>query len=62
MAWYYLPKSQQKDLAHMLNRMQNGVVLTQGPFKELDYEMASTVFRLVHSLLRTKFYFHFFSS
>lgn len=43
MNWYHLPMSQQKDLAHMLNRMQNGVVLTQGPLKELDYDMASTV-------------------
>ncbi|XP_031632756.1 uncharacterized protein LOC116346703 [Contarinia nasturtii] len=43
LAWYHLPKSQQKDIAHMLNRMQNGVNLTQGPFKCLDYDMASTI-------------------
>lgn len=34
----------------MLNRMQNGVVLTQGPFKELDYEMASNASPLIFDL------------
>lgn len=29
MKWYCLPLSKQKDVAHMLNRIQNGVVLTQ---------------------------------
>lgn len=29
MKWYCLPLSKQKDVAHILNRMQNGVVLTQ---------------------------------
>lgn len=29
MSWYLLPLSQQKDVGHMLNRMQNGVVLMQ---------------------------------
>lgn len=79
MRWYHLPLSQQKDVAHMLNRIQNGVyciftilmlifleifvffytfycplsfllsffysILTQGPFKALDYDTASTVFQ-----------------
>lgn len=29
MQWYCLPVSRQRDIAHILNRMQNGVVLTQ---------------------------------
>lgn len=39
--WYYLPMSQQKDIAHMLNRMQNGVYVplfyTFYSHENLDY-------------------------
>lgn len=43
MPWYSMPKLYQKDIAHMMNRLQNGAVLTMGPFADLNYETASNV-------------------
>lgn len=41
--WYLLPLQNQKDIAHILNRAQNGTVLRIGPFSRLDYETATNV-------------------
>lgn len=42
-----MPTNQQKKMIDLILRMQNGSVLTIGPFDELDYEMATRV-SLVH--------------
>lgn len=41
--WYLMSSSEQKNLACLLHRMQNGIRLTIGPLGELNYEMASDV-------------------
>lgn len=41
--WYLLPMRHQKDIAHILNRAQNGAVLTIGPLAELNYGTATNV-------------------
>lgn len=41
--WYLLTLQNQKDIAHILNRAQNGTVLRMGPFSRLDYETATKV-------------------
>lgn len=55
--WYLLPTSDQKNVMHMILRMQNGIKLTIGPFQELNYEALKIVrkclilvFSLVHFL------------
>lgn len=45
--FYILPLKYQKELIHLMHRMQNGVVIRIGPLAELDYEMASTVSELL---------------
>lgn len=50
MPWHLLPLRRQKELINLLHRLQNGTVLTIGPFGELDYEMATDVRYLwIHS-------------
>lgn len=41
--WYLLPKEKQKDVLHMMLRLQNGVSLTIGPFQQLDFVTLKTV-------------------
>lgn len=41
--WYLMSMNDQKDFAHLLKRMQNGLRLTIGPLGELNYEMATDV-------------------
>lgn len=41
--WYLLPLKNQRDIAHFLNRAQNGTVLRIGPLNRLDYETATNV-------------------
>lgn len=41
--WYKLPKDQQLNIAHVLNRLQNGCTLTIGPFSELNFETSTNV-------------------
>lgn len=38
-----MSKKDQKDLAHVMHRMQNGVRFTIAPFGELNFEMASDI-------------------
>lgn len=38
-----MPMNQQRQIIHLMHCMQNGAVLTIGPFSELDYEMATDV-------------------
>lgn len=38
-----MPMVQQRRVIHLLHCMQNGAVLTIGPFGVLDYEMATNV-------------------
>lgn len=48
--WYLLPLKVQKDVAHLLNRAQNGTVLTIGSFDRLDYETATNVRIKLHTI------------
>lgn len=41
--WYLLPTSDQKNVMHMILRMQNGITLTIGPFQQLNYEALKIV-------------------
>lgn len=41
--FYLLPVNQQKDLLFSLKRMQRGTLLTIGPLKPLNYEIATYV-------------------
>lgn len=41
--WYRLPLQSQKNIAHILNRAQDGTVLRIGPFSRLDWETATDV-------------------
>lgn len=41
--WYYLPMDLQKDVAHLINRQQNGVKLSVGPFSTLNMEFCYIV-------------------
>lgn len=41
--WYLLPTNDQKDIMHMINRMQNGVDVTIGPFQKLNFETLKIV-------------------
>lgn len=43
MPWYAFPTSEENMVAHMMNRLQNGAKLTQGPLVDLNYETASDV-------------------
>lgn len=52
MNWYTFSTSSQKDVAYMMNRLQNGAVLTMGPLAEINYETAADV--------RFSFEFHSF--
>lgn len=45
--WYNLPKDLQKDVMHLINRMQNGVKLTVGPLGSVNREF----FKLVRVFL-----------
>lgn len=51
LSWYLLPIRHQKDIAHILNRAQNGDVLTIGPLAELNYETATNLSTIFYSLL-----------
>lgn len=41
--WYILPLERQKDIAHIINRAQNGAILTIGLLAALNYETATNV-------------------
>lgn len=41
--WYHLPADLQKDVANMINHLQNGATLTIGPFEILNWETAALV-------------------
>lgn len=43
MPWYLMSKKSQLAYAHILNRLQSGIVLQMGPFGELNYETLSNV-------------------
>lgn len=43
MPWYLLSKKSQLAYAHLLNRLQNGIVFRMGPFGELNFETLSKV-------------------
>lgn len=44
MKWYLLPNNElRRDIGHILNQVQNGVVITIGPFDDLNLELASVV-------------------
>lgn len=45
MPWYMMSIKSQLAYAHLLNRLQNGVVLRMGPFAELSFETLSDVSR-----------------
>lgn len=51
--WYMLSVRQQKDLAIMLQRLQNGCTLSIGPFQELNFEVATKASDNIF------FFFHF---
>lgn len=38
-----MPVVRQRKMAHLIRSMQNGAVLTIGPFGQLDYAMATDV-------------------
>lgn len=42
-AWYALDTKQQKDVMHLINRKQNGVGLSIGPFATLNNECCYVV-------------------
>lgn len=41
--WYLLPPKQQLVLGQMINRLQNGAVLSMGPLDDLDFQTATKV-------------------
>lgn len=41
--WHSLPNDLQKDLQQLIHRMQNGVVLTVGPFETVNRELFKIV-------------------
>lgn len=41
--WYVLPIEQQKHVMHLINRKQNGVCLSIGPFSTLNNECCYVV-------------------
>lgn len=43
MSWYLLPSTHQKQVGAVMHFMQNGTVLTIGPFADLDFETLSIV-------------------
>lgn len=43
MQWYLLPLEQQREVCSLIHWIQNGNVLTIGPFGDLDFETASSV-------------------
>lgn len=43
MPWYLMSNRSQLAYAHILNRLENGVVLRMGPFGELNLEALSKV-------------------
>lgn len=43
MPWYLMSIENQLAYAHLLNRLQNGVIIRMGPFAELNYEAFSNV-------------------
>lgn len=43
MPWYRMPVSLQKQMISLIHDAQNGIVLTIGPFDELDFQMTTTV-------------------
>ncbi|XP_031636572.1 uncharacterized protein LOC116349321 [Contarinia nasturtii] len=49
--WYLLSKDDQKDVLHMLLRLQNEVPLTIGPFEELNFETLKNLSQKVYSFL-----------
>ncbi|XP_031616517.1 odorant receptor 67d-like [Contarinia nasturtii] len=49
--WYLLPKDDQKDVLHMLLRLQNEVSFTIGPFEELNFETLKNLCQKVYSFL-----------
>ncbi|XP_031627370.1 odorant receptor 67d-like [Contarinia nasturtii] len=49
--WYLLPIEDQKDVRHMILRLQNEVSFTMGPFEELNFETLKILSRRVYSFL-----------
>lgn len=43
MPWYRMPVSYQRQIINIILDTQNGIVLTIGPFDELDFQMTTTV-------------------
>lgn len=44
LSWFLLPTNElQRIITHLLNRLQNGAVLTIGPFSELDFVTCTNV-------------------
>lgn len=41
--WYLLPVKYQRNVAHVMNQVQNGAVVTIGPFENLSYDTARIV-------------------
>lgn len=41
--WYRMPVSHQRQMLCVIHDAQNGIVLTVGPFDELDFQMTTTV-------------------
>lgn len=41
--WYNLPPSTVKQLCYAILNVQNGSVMTMGPFGDVDFEMATEV-------------------
>lgn len=48
--WYLLPLSSQKDVIHIIRRLQDGAVLRMGPLAEINFELASNVSSLIVSV------------
>nr|AOT85630.1 odorant receptor 113 [Mayetiola destructor] len=49
--WYLLPVKRQRDVCHVMNRLQNGAVLTIGPFETLNFEVIKILTQRIHSFL-----------
>lgn len=51
--WYYLNANEQKMISLMINRLQNGECLTNGPFETINFYLAAAVsiFKLISRLI-----------
>lgn len=47
MKYYLYPSSSQREISHVMNRLQNGAILTMGPLAEINYVTASNVSELI---------------